>query len=104
MEKSAPCSSQQLLIKPGWYIGNGKLSRTDLIMRKPYVFMHKCDLVQCLLRQHGSSFVASREFCGDLVACLFLVVFWLAVKIFSSFTATFAEIRLGGYRLLLGGL
>jgi len=40
--------------------------------------------VQCLLRQHGSSFAASREFCGDLTACLFLVVFWLAVKIFAA--------------------
>jgi len=35
-------------------------------------------------------------------ACLFLVVFRLAVKIFGGFTAT-AKIRLGGYRLRLGG-
>ena len=72
------------------------------LWEKPYVFVHKCDLVHFLLRQRGSSFAASREFCGDLTACLFLVVFWLAVKIFGSFTATFAEIRLGGYRLWLG--
>jgi len=41
----------------------------------------------------------SREFRGGLTACLFLVVFRLAVKIFGGFTATSAKIRLGGYRL-----
>ena len=47
-------------------------------------------------------FAASREFCGCLTACLFLVVFRLAVKIFGGFTATSAKIRFGGYRLRLG--
>jgi len=47
-------------------------------------------------------FAASREFSGCLTACLFLVVFRLAVKIFGGFTATSAKIRLGGYRLRLG--
>jgi len=58
--------------------------------------MHKCDSVQFLFRQHESLFAASREFCGRLTACLFVVVFRLAVKIFGGFTATSAKIRLGG--------
>jgi len=49
-------------------------------------------------------FAASREFCGGLTACLFFVVFRLAVKIFGGFAAISAKIRLGGYRLRHGGL
>ena len=39
-------------------------------------------------------FAASREFCGGLTACLFFVVFRLAVKIFGGFAATSAKIGL----------
>ena len=49
-------------------------------------------------------FAASREFCDGLTACLFFVVFRLAVKICGGFAATSAKILLGGYRLRHGGL
>jgi len=49
-------------------------------------------------------FLASQEFCGGLTACLFLVVFRLAVKISGGFATTFAKIRLGVYQLRFGGL
>jgi len=58
--------------------------------------------VQYLFRQRGSLLASSREFRGGLTACLFLVVFRLAVKMFGGFTS--AKIRLGGYRQRLGGL
>jgi len=45
---------------------------------------------------------ASLEFCGGLTACVFLVAFRLAVKIFGGFTPYFCHFRLGGYRLRLG--
>jgi len=69
--------------------------------KKLYVVMHKSDSVQFLFRQRGSLFMASREFCGGLMACLFLVVFRLAVKIFGNVMAISAKIRLGGYWLWL---
>jgi len=98
MEKSGKCDSQQLSIKPGQYIGDCKSVQADQIMRKKlHVVMHKSDLVQFLFRQRGSLFMASREFCGGLMACLFLVVFRLAVKIFGNVMAISAKIRLGGY-------
>ena len=34
-----------------------------------------------------------------VAACLFLVIFRLAVNIFGGFSAIYAKIRLGGYRL-----
>ena len=63
--------------------------------------MHKCNSVQFVSRQRGALFVASREFCGGLTACFFLV-FRLTVKIFRGFTATSAKIWLGIWQLRLG--
>jgi len=82
-EKNGKCSLQQLLIKPGQYIANCKSAKTVWVIRKKLYGLNKL-------------FVASREF------CLFLVVFRLAVKFFSGFTATSAKIRLGGHRIRLG--
>jgi len=96
--KHVKCRSQQLLIEPDQYIGDCKSARADLIIRKKTVCcMCKCDSVQYRFRQHGSLFAASRKFCGGLTACLFLVVFRLAVNIFGGFAATSAKIGLGGY-------
>jgi len=49
-------------------------------------------------------FAASQEFCGGLVACLFLVAFWLAVKILHGFMAISAKIWFANCLLWLGGL
>ena len=42
----------------------------------------------------------AEQFCGSLMACLFLKVFRLAIKFFGGFVATSAKIR--GYLLRLG--
>jgi len=39
-------------------------------------------------------FTASQQFCGGLTACVFFVVFWLAIKISGSFTAISAKLGL----------
>ena len=103
------------ITKPGQYFqyfGNCKSTQTALITRKTMLSCtNATSSVQFLLRQHGSFwyrlnelFAASRESCGGLTACIFLVVFRLAVKISSSFTATSATIQLAGYRLQLVGV
>jgi len=42
----------------------------------------------------------AEQFCGSLMACLFLEVFRLSIKFFGGFVATSAKIR--GYLLRLG--
>jgi len=91
MEESRKCASQQLLSKLGDCISTQKESDYKKLL---YVVMHKCNSVQFVSRQRGALFVASREFCGGLTACFFLV-FRLTVKIFRGFTATSAKIWLG---------
>ena len=68
-----------------------------------YIVYTKCDSIQFLFR-HGSLlvgvyglnelFTASQQFCGGLTACVFFVVFWLAIKISGGFTATSAKLGL----------